>query len=61
VELAQFAEGLKPLLAAGRLGVLLAQFPYSFHHTEKNRAYLADLKTSLSEFPLAVEVRHRSW
>ena len=37
-ELAQFREGLAPLLAGGKLGVLLAQFPYSFHNTEENRA-----------------------
>lgn len=61
LELTQFREGLQPLLAAGRLGVLLAQFPYSFHNTEENRAYLVELKGALAEFPLAVEVRHRSW
>ena len=60
-ELAQFQDGLEPLLAAGRLGVLLAQFPYSFHNTEETRAYLLSLKSLLPEFPLAVEVRHRSW
>lgn len=60
-ELSQFQEGLTPLLAAGKLGVLLAQFPYSFHNTEENRAYLVKLKAALSNFPLAVEVRHRSW
>ena len=61
VDLAQFQAGLAPLLAAGKLGVLLAQFPYSFHNTEENRAYLVQLKTALQKFPLAVEVRHRSW
>ncbi len=60
-ELAQFKEGLEPLRAAGRLGVLLAQFPYSFHNTEENRAYLLGLKAVLEEFPLSLEVRHRSW
>jgi uncharacterized protein YecE (DUF72 family) len=60
-EMAQFQEGLEPLLTAGRLGVLLAQFPYSFHNTEENRAYLLSLKAHLQKFPLAVEVRHRSW
>ena len=60
-ELAQFREGLEPLLMGGRLGVLLAQFPYSFHNTQENRAYLVKLKGLLQEFPLAVEVRHRSW
>ena len=60
-ELAQFREGLTPLLTAGKLGALLAQFPYSFHNTEENRAYLLKLKAALQKFPLAVEVRHRSW
>ena len=60
-ELAQFREGLEPLLAAGRLGVLLAQFPYSFHNTEENRHYLLKLKALWTDFPLSVEVRHRSW
>ena len=60
-ELNQFREGLEPLLTGGRLGALLAQFPYSFHNTQENRAYLVKLKGLLPEFPLAVEVRHRSW
>jgi len=58
-ELTQFREGLAP--PAGKLGVLLAQFPYSFHNTEENRGYLVRLKSALQKFPLAVEVRHRSW
>jgi uncharacterized protein YecE (DUF72 family) len=57
----RFREGLRPLLTAGRLGVLLAQFPYSFHNTEENRGYLAELRGVFPEFPLALEVRHRSW
>ena len=60
-DLAQFQAGLAPLLTGGKLGTLLAQFPYSFHNTEENRAYLVQLKTALQKFPLAVEVRHRSW
>jgi uncharacterized protein YecE (DUF72 family) len=60
-ELTQFRQGLAPLLTGGKLGVLLAQFPYSFHNTEENRAYLPKLKAALQNFPLAVEVRHRSW
>ncbi|MCK9378409.1 MAG: DUF72 domain-containing protein, partial [Syntrophobacterales bacterium] len=60
-DLAQFQDGLAPLLNAGKLGALLAQFPYSFHNTEENRAYLLKLRAALQNFPLAVEVRHRSW
>jgi uncharacterized protein YecE (DUF72 family) len=57
----QFLAGVQPLLRAGRLGALLAQFPYSFHNTEENRAYLANIRKAFQDFPLAVEVRHRSW
>ncbi len=53
--------GLQVLLAAGRLGALLAQFPYSFHNTAENRAYLLAIRQRFAEYPLAVEVRHRSW
>ncbi len=60
-ELAQFQEGLAPLLDGDKLGVLLAQFPYSFHNTEANRRYLLELKGAFQNFPLAIEVRHRSW
>jgi len=44
-----------------RLGAVLAQFPMSFHHTEENRAWLDQVFTVFSEFPLALEVRHASW
>ena len=60
-EVAQFKEGLEPLMTGGRLGVALAQFPYSFHNTQENRAFLAELRHTFPDFPLAVEVRHRSW
>jgi uncharacterized protein YecE (DUF72 family) len=60
-ELAKFREGLAPLLCEGKLGVLLAQFPYSFHNTEDNRVYLLEIKDAFRDFPLAVEVRHGSW
>jgi len=60
-EVRPFKDGLRPLLEGDRLGVVLAQFPYSFHNTEENRAYLTALREAFEEFPLAVEVRHRSW
>ncbi len=60
-EVGEFLAGLLPLLTAGRLGELLAQFPYSFHNTKENRAYLVELKRTFQDFPLAMEVRHRSW
>lgn len=56
-----FRGGIEPLAAAGRLGPLLAQFPASFKDTPETRAYLAWLLETFREYPMAVELRHRSW
>ncbi len=60
-ELAAFKEGLGPLLAAGRLGCLLMQFPWSFRFTAENRDFFIRLRRSFHEFPLVAEMRHSSW
>ncbi len=60
-EEAAVKSGLEALLAAGRLGALLAQFPYSFHNTEENRVYLLTVRKHFAQYPLAIEVRHGSW
>lgn len=52
---------LAPLHDAGQLGALLLQFPYAFHHTSANRAYLHQLVQRFHDYPLVLEVRHRSW
>ena len=54
-------EGLDPLLAAGRLGALLLQFPWSFKNTDADREYLSNLQKHFQEYPLVLEVRHSSW
>jgi uncharacterized protein YecE (DUF72 family) len=58
-----FAEGIDPLVNAGKLGPILAQFPTSFRPDENTLAYLQELITRLREagYPLAVELRHREW
>jgi len=58
-----FSEGIAPLTEAGKLGVLLAQFPTSFRPSAETLAYLEDLIRRLrgAAFPLAVELRHREW
>lgn len=56
-----FRAGLAPVAEAGRLGALLMQFPFSFHHTPENRATLESLVRRFGEFPLVVEVRHATW
>ncbi len=52
---------LEPLLAAGKLGAVLLQFPYSFKHSAENSDYLAWLAELLQGLPAAVEFRHSSW
>jgi uncharacterized protein YecE (DUF72 family) len=56
-----FAQAVEPLAQAGRLGCLLAQFPFSFHDSAENRRWLENLLAGFSSFPLAVEFRHASW
>jgi len=53
--------GMRPLLEAGRLGALLAQFPQSFHYNSGNRDRLSRLLEAFQEYPLVVEIRHDSW
>ena len=45
----------------GRLGALLAQFPYGFTNTSGNRYHLAKLGEIFRGFPVCVELRHESW
>jgi uncharacterized protein YecE (DUF72 family) len=54
-------QGIEPLAAAGRLGALLIQFPWSFKNTRENHEYMSGLFMQFMEYPLVVEVRHSSW
>ena len=52
---------LQPLAEAGKLACVLAQFPYSFHPTPDNRAYLGWLRDGLGDLPAVIELRHADW
>jgi uncharacterized protein YecE (DUF72 family) len=52
---------LHVLEGEGRLGGLLAQFPYSFTNTSANRFAVIRLAEVFRGFPLHVEFRHASW
>ena len=53
--------GFDVLRDAGKLGAVLLQFPFSFHRTEENNAYLGRILKRFSDYPLVVEVRHATW
>src|ERR1700758_4385446 len=53
--------GFDVLRDAGKLGAVLLQFPFSFHRTAENVAYLGGLLKRFSDYSLVVEVRHASW
>jgi uncharacterized protein YecE (DUF72 family) len=56
-----FRQAMAPLHEAGRLGAVLMQFPYRFHHTPDNRATIQRLAEAFRDHPLVLEIRHRSW
>jgi uncharacterized protein YecE (DUF72 family) len=52
---------LLPLDSAGKLGVVLFQFPPWFGPRHDNRDYITEVKERLGQFPLAVEFRNAAW
>ena len=56
-----FANMLQPFIDAGRLGCVLAQFPFSFAATRPNINYLKFFRESLKDLPVVVEFRNVQW
>jgi uncharacterized protein YecE (DUF72 family) len=56
-----FRPAMETLRDGGKLGALLAQFPWSFKNTKETIAYLDRLIGRFCDFPLVIEVRHSSW
>lgn len=57
----EFKRGVEPLALAGKLGPLLVQFPPSFTAGAAGVDYLGWLLRTFADYPLAVELRHKSW
>jgi uncharacterized protein YecE (DUF72 family) len=57
----QFCRGIDPLISAGKLGSLLAQFPSSFINDERGKSILQGIIKHFGQYHLALELRHRSW
>lgn len=60
-ELQDFLRRVSPVFDRGLGGAMLAQFPYSFHLTAENMAYLQGLLQQIEGIPVVVEVRHDTW
>lgn len=60
-EAQSFRNAIEPLLAAGKLGAVLAQFPWFFRLTPESFDRVRALGDLLSDLPLVLELRHRSF
>ncbi len=57
----RFEEALAPLSDAGRLGVILFQFPPWYFPSNEAREYILRCQEKLPQHRLAIEFRHSSW
>jgi uncharacterized protein YecE (DUF72 family) len=57
----RFLSALDPLAEAGKLGVLLFQFPPWFTIRRSNKQYLLEVAKRCSPLRVAMEFRHASW
>ena len=56
-----FRSAVHPIAESGKLGPLLAQFPPSFKNDGRSCDYLDWLLGAFEAYPVAVELRHRTW
>ncbi|MCP8616085.1 DUF72 domain-containing protein [Salirhabdus salicampi] len=59
--LQEYRESIQPVIQAGKLDMVLFQFPPWFDLTNKNIKRLRFIKNHLADLPLALEFRNRSW
>ena len=57
----RFERALLPLDSAGKLGVVLCQFPPWFYPGEQQRDYILSCRERLPQYRIAIEFRHSSW
>ena len=56
-----FRQSLEPIVQAGKMGALLAQFPPSFMNNSRGKQLIEVLSRHFGQYRLAVELRHKSW
>jgi uncharacterized protein YecE (DUF72 family) len=57
----KFMYSLQPLIQEGKLGCILAQFPYSFFPNREDFAYLRFFGEQMGGVPLVMEFRNTYW
>ncbi len=57
----RFKNVLKPLVATGKLGVVVFQFPPWFQYRKSNLDYILRCRELMKGISMAVEFRHGSW
>jgi len=57
----RFERALLPLDSAGKLGVVLFQFPPWFYPGEQQSDYILSCRERLPQYRIAIEFRHGSW
>lgn len=56
-----FKDAIIPFQQAGKLAMILVQFPPWFDCQTKNVTYIRYVKQQLKNFPVAIEFRNRTW
>jgi uncharacterized protein YecE (DUF72 family) len=57
----RFERALLPLDSAGKLGVVLFQFPPWYYPGDEQRDYMLSCTEKLRQYRIAIEFRHNSW
>lgn len=58
---AKFIESLKPIKESQKLACIIFQFPYSFHFTNDNVAYIKNIRECFKEEEILCEFRNSNW
>ncbi len=56
-----FTLAMEPLIATGKLGCVLVQFPWGFKRTSENESYLDFVREELGDLPAVIEFRNIEW
>lgn len=56
-----FRQALEPIRSSGKLGCILAQFPYSFGFDRPNQDYLEYFREQMAGLPVVIEFRNAKW